>query len=302
MELMKSMVKAGWGNPQWDYKYMCESYEIWQKMKKIWNQGPERVDKSNKISIDAPSTVKTPPPYDTTVISVQTHAHTNSNLYPSLLSFSSCAQPPPPPELNKETLHAAAQPSMAWVQEGPRIILKPATMTDIDTICKTLPNPNNSNKFVDVFRSHTRYAQLSAYLDDVTESSLIVEIPSLSLDNDDLDGSGIQRDPHEFWWAYPDNVTKFFEQVKLFLDARAHVCRDLTHATNTKQNKGESASAFVSRFKRVWEEDARIPVSGEMSSLFINTCLNNMNPDLAHLVRVTTANLMQQTVDLLTHS
>ncbi len=83
-------------------------------------------------------------------------------VYPSLLSFS-CAHPPPLPlpELNKETLNGAAQPSMAWVQEGPRIILKPATMTDIDTICKTLPNANNSNKFVDVLRSHTRYAQLS---------------------------------------------------------------------------------------------------------------------------------------------
>ncbi len=30
--------------------------------------------------------------------------------------------------------------------------------------------------------------------DDVTESSLIVEIPALNLDNDDLDGNGIQRD------------------------------------------------------------------------------------------------------------
>ncbi len=34
-----------------------------------------------------------------------------------------------------------------------------------------------------------------------------------------------------------------------------------------------------------------------MSSLFINGCLNNMNPDLARLFRVTTANLMQQTVE-----
>ncbi len=31
--------------------------------------------------------------------------------------------------------------------------------------------------------------------------------------------------------------------------------------------------------------------------MFINTCLNNMNPDVMRLVRVTTANLMQQTVE-----
>ncbi len=68
---------------------------------------------------------------------------------------------------------------MAWVQEGHIIILKPATMTDIDTICITLPNANNSNKFIDVLHSHTRYAQLSGsdyrlillrvLADDVTE-------------------------------------------------------------------------------------------------------------------------------------
>ncbi len=60
-------------------------------------------------------------------------------------------------------------------------------MIDIDTICKTPPNPNNSNTFVDVLRSHTGCAQLSSsdyrsillqiLADDVTES-----------------GNGIQRD------------------------------------------------------------------------------------------------------------
>ncbi len=129
-------------------------------------------------------------------------------------------------------------------------------MTDIvnmTDICKTLPNPNNSNKFVDVLRSHTRYAQLSGsillrvLLDDVTESSLIAEIPALNLDNDDLDDNGIQRDPHEFGWTDPENVTEYFEQVESVLDASAHICRDLTHATNTKQNKGEAAFVCVGR-------------------------------------------------------
>ncbi len=145
--------------------------------------------------------------------------------------------------------------------------------------------------------SDYRSILLRVLVNDVTESSLIAEIPALSLDNDQLDGNGIQRDPHEFWWADPENITEFFKQVKNFLDAHAHVFRDLTHATNTKQNKDETASAFVYRFKRVWIEGARIPIGGDMFSLFINTCLNNMNPDLARLVHVTTANLMQQTVE-----
>ncbi len=32
MELMKSMVKGGWVDPQWDYKYMGKSYEILKKI------------------------------------------------------------------------------------------------------------------------------------------------------------------------------------------------------------------------------------------------------------------------------
>ncbi len=138
--------------------------------------------------------------------------------------------------MNKETvrLQGTAQSSMAWVQEGPIIMVKPATMTDIDTICKTLPNTNNLNKCVDVLRSHTRYAQLSGsdhrsillpvLADDVTESSLIAEIPALNIDNDDLDGNGTQRDLHEFWWINPENVIEYFKQVKSVLDVRAHVC------------------------------------------------------------------------------
>ncbi len=48
----------------------------------IWNKGPERVNKANKMS-----TVETPPPYDTAVINVQNNAKTSSNVYPSLLSI-----------------------------------------------------------------------------------------------------------------------------------------------------------------------------------------------------------------------
>ncbi len=50
---------------------MNESYEIWKKMRIIWNQGPERINKASKISNYLPSTVKTPPPYDTAIINVQ---------------------------------------------------------------------------------------------------------------------------------------------------------------------------------------------------------------------------------------
>ncbi len=42
--------------------------KIWKKMRIIWNQGPKRINKASKISNDVPSTVKTPPPYDTAIV------------------------------------------------------------------------------------------------------------------------------------------------------------------------------------------------------------------------------------------
>ncbi len=43
----------------------------------------ERINKASKISNDLPSTVKTPPPYDTAIINVQNNAQTSSNVYSS---------------------------------------------------------------------------------------------------------------------------------------------------------------------------------------------------------------------------
>ncbi len=81
---------------------------------------------------------------------------------------------------------------------------------------------------------HNKAARITDFIrsfaDDVTES-----------------GNDIQRDLHEFWWTDPENEIVYFEQVKSVLDAHAHVCRDLTHATYTKQIKDETASACVGR-------------------------------------------------------
>ncbi len=47
----------------------------------------------------------------------------------------------------------------------------------------------------------------------------------------------------------------------------------------------------------VWKERRSYADVRLMSSPFIKTCLNNMNPDVTRLVCVTTANLLQQTVE-----
>ncbi len=129
---------------------------------------------------------------------------------------------------------------------------------------------------------HTRYAQLSSsdyrlsyyefWRNDVTESSLIAEILVLNLDNDELDGNGIQRDPREFWWADPENVTEFFKQVNNFLDARAHVCRDLTHATNTLQNKDETRAQYNQGPPLGGPKRSRVGYFCEKAGHFVREC------------------------------
>ena len=42
IDLAKSMVKEGWGDPKWDYKYMLKAYAVWKDFKKVWDEGPEK--------------------------------------------------------------------------------------------------------------------------------------------------------------------------------------------------------------------------------------------------------------------
>ncbi|MGL5598893.1 MAG: C2HC-type zinc finger protein, partial [Aeromonas sp.] len=233
-----------------------------------------------------------------------------TKLYPCLDVYKNAGETAPIPSQSPDSdKNPMITSAMAFVRLGARIDIKPATMTDIDTICKNLPNPNSSSKFVDVLKTHTRYAQLTgadyrAILlrvlgDDVDEESLIKEVPYLNYDLDKpTEGEGTKEKPHRsFVWEDQDELAKFYRVLKDFLDRRAHKNKDLTFATNTKQNKGETASAFIMRFKRVWIEDAHIPTNNDMASLFINTCLNNMRPDLAQLIRVTTSKLHEMEID-----
>lgn len=36
------MTNVGWGDPEWNYKYMKESYNKWKEMKTYLDKGPER--------------------------------------------------------------------------------------------------------------------------------------------------------------------------------------------------------------------------------------------------------------------
>lgn len=41
------MVIGGWGDLEWDYRYMKESYRVWKEMKKVLDQWPEKSNKKN---------------------------------------------------------------------------------------------------------------------------------------------------------------------------------------------------------------------------------------------------------------
>ncbi len=48
MQTAKSLIKEGWGDPNWDYDYMNynparhHNFDVWQDMKKTWDGVPEK--------------------------------------------------------------------------------------------------------------------------------------------------------------------------------------------------------------------------------------------------------------------
>lgn len=164
------------------------------------------------------------------------------------------------PDLNDRQIMTACPPSTldvqntTWIQSCSIIALKPIKMSDIEMICKSLPSATNPTKFVEFFKTHTPYAQLSGpdykaillrVLDsDVTETILIEKCPALSLDNDKVEGKGVPRSPNTHFWINPNNVSNFFEQLKHFLESIVGSRQDLSHAANTKHGKNGVTICF----------------------------------------------------------
>ncbi len=69
--------------------------------------------------------------------------------------------------------------------------------------------------FVDNFAGWSESTGLLV-LADVTESSLIAKIPALSLDNDDLDGSGIQQTLMNFGWPILKMSLNSLSRLRVF--------------------------------------------------------------------------------------
>ncbi|XP_046701013.1 uncharacterized protein LOC124382793 [Silurus meridionalis] len=275
MENAYSMVNGGWGDPNWDYTYMRESYDKWVNMKKYWDKGPERVNAS-KCSLNKK---QSPPPYNST-------PSTSPGLYPAL------------------PVAASLQPAFAFVRERNEIHVKPAKASDIDAICRSLPIPTNPTKYVQILKSHTRYAQLTGpdfrtillrtLGDDVTEELIIEKCPTLAQVNDAITGEGTAANRHQIFWENDANVMQMYNELKDFLDNRIASKRDISHAANTKQGFKETPSAFVVRFKAAWENDSKLPTDDTHNVLFINTCLNNMKASQAQLIRITTDRLLEK--------
>lgn len=194
------------------------------------------------------------------------------------------------------------QKSMVWTRAGNQLVIKPLKMSDIDTICKSLPPAQNPAKYVTVLQSHTKYAHMTGAdyraillrtLDsEVTEEILIQECPSLDRKNDEILGQGTATDRHTIHWEDPKNQDAFFKELRKYLEKHAGSRQDLSFAVNTKQKPKETASEFFTRFKAAWTDDARLPINKDMYALFANTMINNMNPRHAQLIRITTTNLL----------
>jgi len=285
MQLAKRLVKEGWGDPTWPYDYMTKSYEVWKDMKKVWDQGPEKkqvvayVARNKRPAIEKPPPYCSPEPSAPSVMKSKT-LQNNSQVVKQ--------------DINVEVPRKNA---MVWLRAGNVISLKPLKMSDMESICKSLPSPQDASKFVTVLQTHTKYAHftgvdyravlLRTLEGDVTESMLIDECPTLSRDNDKT----------TFFWEDPENHDVFFKQLRAFLDKRIGKRQDLSFAANTKQKPRESASDFYIRFRKAWVEESKLPMNNEMKALFINTFLNNMQSKQAQLIRITTTNLFDMDID-----
>lgn len=299
MELAKSLIFEGWGDPNWDYKYMTKSYNVWKDLKKVWDQGPEKkkvlafVAQQNSFPQDKP------PPYCTPRL--PTAPPHNSHVTEKSGTFK---------ETKVETKETPkTQSAMVWMRSGNAIGVKPVKMTDMEAICKSLPSPQNPSKFVTILQSHTKYAHftgadyravLARTLEgDVTEEMLISECKTLAYENDHISGSATAASPHEFFWEKQENHTSFFKELRVFLEKRLGNKQDLSFAANTKQKSKETASDFYLRFKKAWVEESKLPLDDNLKALFINTFLNNMHGKQAQLIRITTTNLLEMTIEAL---
>ncbi|MGL5119552.1 MAG: hypothetical protein ACRC7H_10210 [Plesiomonas shigelloides] len=134
---------------------------------------------------------------------------------------------------------------------------------------------------------------------DVTEEMLIEKCPTLSIEHDRITGSGTAGNPHDLFWETSANVEAFFKELRVFLEARLGSLQDLSFAAGTKQGAKESAALFFVRFKKAWVEDSKLPINNELKSLFVNTLLNNISAKQAQLIRITTSNLHDMTLEAL---
>ncbi|MGL5119905.1 MAG: hypothetical protein ACRC7H_12040, partial [Plesiomonas shigelloides] len=126
---------------------------------------------------------------------------------------------------------------------------------------------------------------------------LMEKCPSLKIENDKITENGTGENPHVLYWETYSNVEVFFKELRAFLDERLGSQQDLSFAASTKQAAKEPAAQFFVRFKKVWTEDSKLPMNNEIKPLFINTLLNNMNSKQAQLIRITTSNLHEMSLD-----
>ncbi|KAI2643950.1 NLR family CARD domain-containing protein 3 [Labeo rohita] len=226
MRLAKSLVKEGWGDPNWDYNYMNKSYGIWKEMKQVWDQGPEKKQVAAYVARQNCLAGDKPPLYCTPKITA-----------PSAPKFKMT-------EMNTETAKSAK------------------VNNEMEVFNEKSSGAMNPSKFVTILQTHTRYAHFTgadyrAVLArtlgaDVTESMLITECPTLCYENDKISGTATASSPHEFFWEKSENHDTFFKELRVFLDKRMGSRQDLSFAANTKQKPKESASHFYLRFKKAW--------------------------------------------------
>lgn len=313
MRAAKDMIFGSWGDPGWSIDYMKDAYKAWMKMKTYWDKGPELKKQDSSLSQSQLKPDASLPPYEC-VVSAEIPKPLTNRLYPQLPSTTEV---------------------FPFVQLPDGYKITPLSVTEAVAICKDLPDPARSpHQFVAVLQRLTAYSQLTGrdyrfiltktLPAEITEEEMIEEVDYLNPvydtppvrrvvskkagDSKPLDLSKPSRvllitdsedeeeDAFDWVWASSGKLKVFFKQLTAFLIKVSSAKQDISHAANTKQRTGESPVAFFNRFKHAWVEESAIPIE-QNCPLFLNTFLNNMNKDTAQLIRITTPNITNISVD-----
>ncbi|XP_053347252.1 uncharacterized protein LOC128518262 [Clarias gariepinus] len=190
--------------------------------------------------------------------------------------------------------------------KGAKIL--PPSVSTLKDLIKMLPSPNKPLDFVDVLIKASRYCQLvgadyrfilQMVLGDwYDEADLIKTVKCLDpkadkwpivVKHEDVDRGRRwwKKKEYEFLWGNPNEAMGLLKnELTAYLLSRQEARQDLSQVTNCKQEKGETTTKFLERFRETWTLLGGMPLSeADPNPLFLTTFLNNCRLEIVKILK-----------------